>query len=237
MWCRSYYDTIVSPQTSPLTLFHFLFLNVYPSPVSRRLYSSSLCCNHINRGLHTIAFVLPRFAFSLTISNISTSAGSVFCTHMGFLPLIYPPYAYKTMLCLPASHSSPCCASCRPHTSSSTSLTTAPTTMLKTVGYTGSPWVTSLPVLDGKPYHLSAFSTTTWYAQTHCSSILSFVLRPYSLSISMHRYRSSESYAIRMSKNNCTIGLWNIPTRCCTSFTSKEAVPVPQPYMKPCRAS
>ena len=146
--------------------------------MSYRLYFTSPFCPQINPGLHTIAFVFPRFFFRPTLLNIHTSDASIFCTHMGFWPAMWTSSAKKKMLCSPTAQPIPCCDFCVPHTYSNTNIYTALNTMLNTVGYIPLSWVTPLPILNGQPLDHPAFGTTAWYDQKRCSSLLSFFLRP-----------------------------------------------------------
>ena len=86
MWCQRDDSGIVTPQTLQLTIVYFPSLNLYPSPVDRRLCAAYYCYTQTNRRINTNAFVLPGFVYSPTISNIHTSTVSAFCTHRVFWP-------------------------------------------------------------------------------------------------------------------------------------------------------
>ena len=100
-------------------------------------------------GVHTIALFLMNFMCSPSLSNILKTSTRVVCTHMGLRPYMWPSSSQNTMLCYLVAHTRPICASCDPQNSSSTALTTAHTSMLKTVGDTRSPQVTPLSVMKG----------------------------------------------------------------------------------------
>ena len=82
MWYQSDDAVIVDPHSSQLTHVLFLSLNIPPSPIACRFYAASPCCPHMNPGVHTITFVFPRFLYRLALSNMGTSAGSLFCTQL-----------------------------------------------------------------------------------------------------------------------------------------------------------
>ena len=90
---RSDDSAIVTPQTSYLTIFLSLYLNLNHSPVSRHLYTTSTCCPQNNQGVHTIAYIFIRFFYRPSLSSMRTSNASVFFTHMGFLPAMWPSSA------------------------------------------------------------------------------------------------------------------------------------------------
>ena len=69
---------------------HSSQLTCVPSPITHCLCVSSTCFSQTNLGMHTIAFVLPRFFCRTTLSKIGTSVANVFCTQMGFWPGMQP---------------------------------------------------------------------------------------------------------------------------------------------------
>ena len=137
------------------------------------------------------------------------------------------------MLCSPADHPNPCCASWGPQTSSRFALTTYSTEMLNIIGDTGSPCVTTLCVWKGCPKNFPAFGTTFCSSQYHCSNLYSLGPRPYPLIITMHIPLSKEPYDFHTSINTWKIGLWTIPPSCCARFASIIAFPPTFPFLKP----
>ena len=83
----------VNPHTVQLTLVHFLFLNVTPSPVSLSLCAASLHFPQMYPGVHTKAFVFSRFLSCPTRQKISTDTVRVSCTQIWSLTHILPSSA------------------------------------------------------------------------------------------------------------------------------------------------
>ena len=127
MWWRSDDVAITVTHSLQLTLVFFRSLIVYPYPVSLCLCAATNSCPYMNPGVHTIELVLLRFIYNPTHSKILTTTVRVFCTHMGLRTTMRPSSAYKTMLYYTVDNINPCCASCGPQDSSSTTITTSST--------------------------------------------------------------------------------------------------------------
>ena len=131
--------TIIALHLLMLNPVQFHSQNVVPSPIARRLYASCPIYPHMKPGLQVIDLVLHRFVYSLNRSNIQIGIFSIYCTHMGFLPMMSPSLEQRTMSCYYTSHTSSCWASWGLHISSKVYRTTASTTTLKIMGHTGPP--------------------------------------------------------------------------------------------------